>query len=106
MRRYRSYKFTNKHQSKGGVYSTIAAATALGLTTAAIFLSCVSDGNGANYLAVLGFLAIISCVYGGITGKKSFQEEECYYLFSWIGTSISWILVCLWIGICWIGFFM
>ena len=106
MRRYRSYKFTDKHHSKGGIRSSAAAVLALCFTAAAVTLSYLFAGEGANYLAVMGFCAIICCIYGVIVGKKSFQEEECYYLFSWVGTIVNGILTCFWVALCGIGLFM
>ena len=106
MRRHRSYKFTDKHHSKGGIRSFAAGALSLGFTAAAVILSYLFAGEGANYLAVMGFGAIVCCIYGVIVGKKSFQEEECYYLFSWIGTIVNGILACFWIAICGVGLFM
>lgn len=106
MRRHRSYKFTDKHHSRGGIRSSVAAAFSLGFTGAAVFLSYLFAGEGANYLAVLGFGAIVCCIYGVIVGKKSFQEEECYYLFSRIGTVVNGILACFWVAVCGMGVFM
>lgn len=106
MRSYRSYKFTDKHHSKGGIRSSIAAFLSFGCTAAAVVLSYLFAGEGANYLAVLGFIAMVCCIYGVIVGRKSFREEECYYLFSGIGTVVNGILTCFWIAVCSFGLFM
>ena len=103
MRRYRSYKFTAKHHSKGGIRSSIAGAISLLCTILAIHFSFVARGNGGNVLALFGVIAIASCVYGAFTGNQSFKEEECYYLFSRIGTIVNLVLVIFWIAVLGMG---
>lgn len=103
MRRYRSYKFTNKHHSAGGIRSSIAAALSLVCTVICVASSYTAKGNGAKALVVPGLLAVISCVYGLLAGNQSFKEEECYYLFSRIGTVGSLLLVIIWTVVIGIG---
>ena len=103
MRRYRSYKFTNKKHSKGGVRSSIAGALSLICTVAGVFAAFVSKGNAGSYLALLGTVAIVASFYGVYVGNQSFKEEECYYLFSRIGTIVNFILAIFWIAVVGIG---
>lgn len=103
MRRYRSYKFTNKKHSKGGVRSSIAGLISLICTIGAVLGAYAAKGNAGTYLALLGTVAIISGVYGVFEGRKSFKEEECYYLFSRIGTAVNFILAVFWIAVVGIG---
>lgn len=104
MRKYRSYKFTNKHHSKDGVRSSIAAGISLVSTMLSVYIAYAAKGNAGNYLAILGIIGIVGCCYGLIIGKRSFQEEECYYLFSRIGTSVSLGLLIFWIAVVGMGF--
>lgn len=106
MRRYRSYKFTDKHHSKGGIRSSIAAGVSLLCTTLGIYSAYAAKGNAGNYLALLGVIAIIGCCYGVLVGNRSFQEEECYYLFSRIGTGISLVLLIFWVAVVGMGFLL
>lgn len=106
MKKYRSYKFTNKHHSKGGVRSSIAAGVSLLCTALGVYFSYVSKGNAGNYLALLGVIGIIGCCYGVFVGNRSFQEEECYYLFSRIGTGVSLVLMIFWIAVIGMGFLL
>lgn len=103
MRRYRSYKFTNKKHSKGGVRSSIAGTVSLICTISAILGAYASKGNAGTYLALLGTIAIAAGIYGAFVGNQSFKEEECYYLFSRIGTVVNVILVIFWIAVVGIG---
>ena len=106
MRRYRSYKFTDKHHSKGGIRSSIAAAISLICTVIDIQGADAAKGNAGNYMALFGVIAIAACVYGAYVGSKSFKEEECYYLFSRLGTTISMILLIFWIAVVGMGFLL
>ena len=103
MRRYRSYKFTDKHHSKGGVRSSIAGAIALLCTILAIHFSFIARGDAGNFLALFGVVAIVGCIYGAFEGNQSFKEEECYYLFSRIGTIVNLVLVIFWIAVLGMG---
>ena len=103
MRRYRSYKFTDKHHSKGGIRSSIAAAVSLICTGLGVYFAYAAKGEGGNYLALLGVVGIVCCIYGVFTGNQSFKEEECYYLFSRIGTGVSLVLLIFWVSVVGIG---
>lgn len=104
MRRYRSYKFTDKHHSKGGIRATIAAAVSLLCTVIDVYGAYAAKGNAGTYLALFGVIAIVSCCYGVFIGNQSFKEEECYYLFSRIGTGASLVLMIFWIAVFGMGF--
>lgn len=106
MTRYRSYKFTDKHHSKGGIRSSAAAGISMICTLGALISAFSSKGNAGKYLAILGVIAIVSCCYGLFVGKTSFQEEECYHIFSGIGTVANVLLVIFWIAVAGIGFFL
>lgn len=101
--RRKNYKFTDKHHSKGGVRSSIAGAISLLCTGLCLFVAYTAKGSAGNYVAMLGFIAMVCCVYGVITGKRSYREEECYYFFSRLGTIGNLILMIFWIMIVGIG---
>lgn len=99
MRRYRAYKFTDKHHSKGGIRSSIAGGISFLCTFLCIFFAYREKGEGGTYLVLFGVFAIIGCLYGLIAGNRSFREEESYYLFSRIGTGLNLVLTVFWIAI-------
>ena len=103
MRRYRSYKFTNKKHSQGGVRSSIAGLISLLCTTGAVAGAYAAKGNAGTYLALFGTVAIVSSFYGAYVGNQSFKEEECYYVFSRIGTVVNVILAIFWVAVVGIG---
>ena len=104
MRRYRSYKFTNKKHSQDGVRSSIAGAISLICTVIGVYGAYTAKGNAGTYLALLGVIAIAACVYGVLVGNRSFKDEECYYIFSRIGTGVNLVLVIFWIVVFGMGF--
>lgn len=99
MRRYRTYKFTDKHHSKGGIRSSIAGAIALICTIIAVYSAYAAKGEGGKYLVLFGVIAICGCIYGAFVGNQSFKEEECYYFFSRLGTAINLLLLIFWIAV-------
>lgn len=99
MRRYRSYKFTDKHHSKGGIRSSIAGAISFICTAVALQCAFATKGNAGNYLVLFGVIAIVCCVYGAFVGNQSFKEEECYYFFSRLGTAVNLLLVIFWVTV-------
>lgn len=106
MRGRRAYKFTDKHHSKGGIRSSIAGVISLGCTIGGIYGAYIAKGNAGSYLALPGFLAIVCCIYGLFTGNQSFKEEEVYYLFPRIGTTLNLILFVFWIAVVGMGFLL
>ena len=99
MRRRRSYKFTDKHHSKGGIRSSIAGAISFICTAIALQCAFAAKGNAGTYLVLFGVVAIVCCIYGAFAGNRSFQEEECYYFFSRLGTTVNLLLVIFWVAV-------
>ena len=95
-RSYRSYKFTDKHHSKRGVRSTIAGAIGLLCTLLDLNFAYTEKGNAGRIVALFGMIAVLCSIYGVITAKRSFKEEEVYYIFSRIGLIANLILVIFW----------
>lgn len=104
MRKYRSYKFTNKKHSKGGIRSSIAGVISLLCTTISVSRAYITKGEAGTYLALFGVIAIGCCIYGVVTGKQSFREEEVYHLFSGIGTVLNLMLTIFWGAVVVMGF--
>ncbi len=103
MRKYRSYKFTDKHHSKGGIRSSIAGGISLLCTLGSVYGAFAAKGNAGNYLVIPAAIAIVGCCCGVVLGNRSFKEEECYYLFSRIGTGVNLLLVIFWIAVVGMG---
>lgn len=82
----RRYKFSDKSQSAGGIFSTIFAILAAAAFAAAIGISFQNRGEGGIGIGVLGILTLFFSAYGLYMGIRSFREEEIFFLFSWVGS--------------------
>lgn len=87
------YKFTDKSQSAGGIFSTILAAAAMAIFAAAVWLSFQKKGEAGREIGLMGVLCLFLSGIGLAVGVKSFQEEEIFFLFSWIGTILSAVML-------------
>lgn len=92
-RNRRKYKFTDKSQSVGGIFSTILAVLAVAFFVAAVWISYGKDGNAGREIGFMGVMALFLSAIGLYIGVKSFQEEEIFFLFSWIGTIMSAVML-------------
>lgn len=86
MKNSRKYKFTDKNQSIGGIFSSIIAFVAMGLFAAGVWIAFHNKGNGGLIIGLLGLVSFLLSGIGISIGVKSFQEDEIFYHFSWIGT--------------------
>lgn len=87
------YKFTDKSQSAGGMLSTVIAAGSIALFAAAVWISYRNEGNGGREIGFLGLLSLFFSAVGLYTGVRSFQEEEIFFLFSWVGTVVNAVML-------------
>lgn len=82
----KKYKFSDKSQSVGGIFSTLLAVFAALACAAAVWISFQHRGEGGIEIGVLGIIAVFLSAYGLYIGTRSFREEEIFFLFSWIGS--------------------
>lgn len=100
------YKFTNKHNTCGGIFATVLAIITFISLISGIVISYKNDGNAGISVGILGTIAFLISTIGLVLGLRSFKEKDGFYVFSWIGTISNGIL---WIGMCLIiaaGFMM
>ena len=83
---HKKYKFSDKSQSIGGIFSTLFALGAILACVAAVWISFQHRGEGGLEVGVLGIVAVFLSSCGLYLGIRSFQEEEIFFLFSWIGS--------------------
>lgn len=91
--RSRKYKFTDKSQSAGGIFSTVLAVLAVAFFAAAVWISYRNEGNGGREIGFLGIMSLFLSAVGLYSGVKSFQEEEIFFHFSWIGTILNALML-------------
>lgn len=89
MRNKRSYKFTDKRQTVGGVVATIFAIMALALLSLGVGISFQANGNAGIMIGLIGLLVIIVSIVGFIMALKSFEEKDRFYFFSWLGSILN-----------------
>lgn len=87
------YKFTDKSQSVGGIFSTVLAVGAVVFFCAAVWRSYLHRGAGGREIGLFGILSMFLSAIGLYFGVGSFQEEEIFYLFSWIGTIMNAVML-------------
>lgn len=83
---HKKYKFSDKSQSVGGIFSTLFAFGAIAACVAAVWISFQYRGEGGLEVGVLGVVAVFLSGCGLYLGVRSFREEEIFFLFSWIGS--------------------
>lgn len=93
----RKYKFTDKSQSSGGIFSTVLAVMAIAVFVTAVWKSFQMNGEAGPEIGLMGMITLFLAGIGLAVGVKSFQEEEIFFLFSWIGTILSAIML---VGMC------
>lgn len=90
---YKRYKFSDKSQSTRGILSTLLAVAAVCVFGIAVWISFQNRGAGGIEIGVLGICSVFLSAYGLYIGIKSFQEEEIFLLFSWIGSIANSVML-------------
>ena len=84
------YKFTNKHNTRGGIIAKVLAAIILLCT--GIYISYTDKGEAGIQVGMLGALSFLVSGIGLINGLLSFREKERFYVFSFVGCGICGII--------------
>lgn len=92
MKNNKKYKFTDKNQSIGGIFSSIIALLCIVFFSSGIMISFNNRGSGGLIIGLLGLVSFLLSAIGIYIGVKSFQEDEIFYHFSWIGTIANAII--------------
>ena len=106
MRRRKSYKFTEKSQSKKGIISFGISVASVLLYLIFIFLSFKQEGNLSPYYGSVGVLAMIFSVVALIVSIIGMTEEDTFKFFPRLAIGISILAVLLWGGTYVLGFIM
>ena len=59
----------------------------------AVFQSYMARGDGGREIGLLGLCTLFLSGVGLYFGVNSFKEEEIFFLFSWIGTIMSAVML-------------
>lgn len=93
----RNYKFTNKRHPVQALAGTILGAISILGMGAVIYAAFLEQGGTKPGYGLTGLLAVIFSLVGMVLGIRSFRENDCYHVFSWIGTVIN-VLVLVGLG--------
>lgn len=91
------YKFTDKHNTKGGIAATILGILSIVCIVWAVDVSFKSRGNAGAWMGTIAAVGFGCATLGLILGLSSFKEEDKFYFFSWLGTIICalvWVCNC------------
>ncbi|MBE5940200.1 MAG: hypothetical protein E7266_07360 [Lachnospiraceae bacterium] len=88
----KGYKFTNKKQSKMGIFSTILAIASIAMIGYGIDVSFDADGKGGVIIGILAFVSFLFSMLGTVLGIRSFKDDDVFYLFSWLGSVLNIII--------------
>ena len=100
------YKFTEKKQSKRGIFSFFLSAVSIGIFIYVIMNSFWHHGNGSMYLGSAGVCSMLISLTAVVFAVKSLREEGSFKLFPYLSTVLSFLAAGVWIAIYVMGFIM
>lgn len=98
MRRHkRGYKFTEKKQSKRGIFAWILSLLSLTVLVAVIWNSFSHRGSGSMYLGSAGVASMLLGIVAFVLAIKSLREENSFKLFPYLATVSSFLAAGIWV---------
>lgn len=88
-----NFMFSNRNHSKKGMLSTFLAVLTIITLLILSILSSRTGGNGSMLLGGFGLCALILSIAGFMIGLQSLKEEEVYYSFPVVGTTLNTIIL-------------
>lgn len=89
----KGYIFTDKHESKRGIMSTMLGAVALASLALAVYATFENKGVALVKYGVVGLLCLIFGIVGIVLGILSRMEEDKLYLFSNLGIILNLLVL-------------
>lgn len=102
-RRRRSYKFTEKKQSKRGIAAFVLAVISLAVFAFVVADSYHNRGGGSMYLGSAGVASMIIGMVSFVLALKSLREENSFKLFPYMATVTSFLSTGIWIALYVVG---
>jgi hypothetical protein len=103
-RRRRTYKFTEKRQSKLGIAALMLAIFSIFIFGLVVANSFMHDGNGSMYLGSAGVSSMLLAVIAFVMAIRSLMDENVFKLFPYLSTIVSFLAAGGWIMLYVIGF--
>lgn len=85
-----------KKYTRGGRISSLISLCSLAIIILAVVISILMKGNAGIYVGLMMIAALVAAVVGFIMGIKSFNEENKFLRYTYIGTianAIIWISI-------------
>lgn len=92
-----NFMFSNRNHSRKGMLSTFLAVLSIITLLILSAVSSRSGGNGSMLIGGFGLSALILSFAGFFIGIQSLKEEEVYYSFPIVGTSLNTIILIIYI---------
>ncbi len=103
-RKKSGYKFTEKTQSKRGIFALLLAFVSLGIFVYVVINSFQHAGAGSMYLGSAGVASMLVALVAFVIALMSLGEEGSFKLFPYLATVFSFLASGLWIAIYVAGF--
>ena len=104
-RHRRTYKFTEKTQSKRGVCALLLALLSAGVLVGVIAFSYWNRGEGSIYMGCVGVYALVAALLSFVLALCSIGEENSYKLFPVLSTFVSFLITGAWVALYVIGYY-
>lgn len=104
-RHRRTYKFTEKTQSKRGICALLLALLSVGALVGVVTVSFWNRGAGSIYLGCLGVAALVVALFSFLLALSSLGEENSYRLFPYLSTLVSFLISGAWVALYVVGFY-
>lgn len=83
--RKRKYKFTDKNQSRWGIFSVAIGVLVICLTAGMVAVAYMESGQAGRFIAIPGFTAFLLSFLGLFYGIRGTKEEDAWHFFPWLG---------------------
>lgn len=103
-RKKSGYKFTEKTQSRRGIFALLLAFVSLAIFVYVVINSFQHAGAGSMYLGSAGVASMLVAVVAFVLAVMSLGEEGSFKLFPYLATVFSFLASGVWIAISVMGF--
>lgn len=103
-RKKSGYKFTEKTQSKRGIFALLLAFVSMAIFVYVVMNSFHHAGAGSMYLGSAGVASMLIALVAFVLALMSLSEEGSFKLFPYMATIFSFLVSGMWIAIYVVGF--